>query len=363
MTNDNYGFRDDDERKAFYIALPVIALFGGLLYYFVFGSQSVSIPLKSPAQVATMEVADTDGDGIADHIDQCPAQPGSLDKLGCENKPKSKTDSIKSKTTRPNSQGISTQQAGDVELIAESDAQTMGEVELIDEQDLQNPDSQQDEKRDKVALSETEDKLTTEPKTNTDMNLQSDSNMQVVAESDTETKTESRVTVDAEASDSEAEPVIGDVELIDEPDSDADNTQDTEQQTTNSSIALTPATPVTQTEEQLVQDAGFNIQFQQGNATLTGRSAEILLEVAKVMQRYPDIQLEAHGFSDNAGESTTNQRLSAQRAEACIDIIVEAGIDRDRLTAIGFGELNPIASNDTPEGRQKNRRVEFKLIR
>jgi len=131
----------------------------------------------------------------------------------------------------------------------------------------------------------------------------------------------------------------------------------------STTIALTPEKPVTESEERLIQDAGFNIQFNAGNSVLTGRSREILLEVAKVMQRYPDIRLEAHGFTDAEGSAEANKNLSQQRAQSCVDVISEAGIDRDRLKALGFGEAQPIASNSTAVGRQKNRRVEFKLIR
>jgi len=131
----------------------------------------------------------------------------------------------------------------------------------------------------------------------------------------------------------------------------------------STAIALTPEEPVSESEEKLIQDAGFNIQFNAGNSVLTGRSREILLEVANVLDRYPDIKLEAHGYTDSEGPANVNKNLSQQRAQACIDVISEAGIDRERLKAVGFGEEKPIASNDTATGRQKNRRVEFKLIR
>ena len=79
MENEQAIFRDDDERKAFLVALPVIALFAGLAYYFVFGSQA---SLKDSTNIQNA-LADTDADGIADHIDQCAEQSGSMQNNGC----------------------------------------------------------------------------------------------------------------------------------------------------------------------------------------------------------------------------------------------------------------------------------------
>ena len=76
------------------------------------------------------------------------------------------------------------------------------------------------------------------------------------------------------------------------------------------------------------------------------------------MKDYPDLKVVIEGHTDNIGTAEYNKKLSQRRAEAVKQYMVEKGIDANRITAEGFGFDRPIASNDTEEGRQKNRRVE-----
>jgi OOP family OmpA-OmpF porin len=76
------------------------------------------------------------------------------------------------------------------------------------------------------------------------------------------------------------------------------------------------------------------------------------------MKDYPDLNVVIEGHTDSVGTAAYNKKLSQQRAEAVKKYMVEKGIDANRLKAQGFGEVRPIASNDTEEGRQQNRRVE-----
>lgn len=81
-------------------------------------------------------------------------------------------------------------------------------------------------------------------------------------------------------------------------------------------------------------------------------------ELAKFLQRFEDVDVSVDGHSDSAGDDTYNQQLSQRRAQAVVDMLVNThGIDADRLKAVGFGESDPVASNDTAEGRAENRRV------
>lgn len=75
----------------------------------------------------------------------------------------------------------------------------------------------------------------------------------------------------------------------------------------------------------------------------------------------PQMNSEIYGHTDNMGSATYNQKLSENRARAVVNYLVEKGINPERLTARGFGESKPTATNDTQEGRQKNRRVEIKF--
>lgn len=73
----------------------------------------------------------------------------------------------------------------------------------------------------------------------------------------------------------------------------------------------------------------------------------------------PLVTADIYGHADSTGPTTYNQKLSERRAEAVVNYMVERGIEQERLTIKGFGESRPAAPNDTPEGRQKNRRVEL----
>jgi len=76
------------------------------------------------------------------------------------------------------------------------------------------------------------------------------------------------------------------------------------------------------------------------------------------LKEHPYYHAEIIGHTDNKGSTTYNKKLSKERANAVVEALVEDGIDKDRLSSIGMGELNPIADNSTPEGRAKNRRTE-----
>lgn len=81
-------------------------------------------------------------------------------------------------------------------------------------------------------------------------------------------------------------------------------------------------------------------------------------ELAKFLKRFDEVDVAIEGHTDSTGSETYNQQLSQRRAEAVVDVLVnQFGIARDRLKPQGFGEANPVASNDTAEGRAENRRV------
>jgi len=80
------------------------------------------------------------------------------------------------------------------------------------------------------------------------------------------------------------------------------------------------------------------------------------------MKEHPDYKWEVGGHTDAIGSDSYNMRLSKQRAQAVVDYLVSQGVGRSNLTMVGYGERNPIATNDTDEGRSMNRRVEIKLL-
>src|SRR5690606_2006336 len=101
-----------------------------------------------------------------------------------------------------------------------------------------------------------------------------------------------------------------------------------------------------------------------GKATIRPESTAILEAVQSVLEENPQIeQLRVEGHTDNRGSARLNARLSADRAAAVVEWLVEHGIDRSRLISAGYGMDKPIETNDTEAGRQTNRRVEFHIVK
>jgi len=105
-----------------------------------------------------------------------------------------------------------------------------------------------------------------------------------------------------------------------------------------------------------------NIYFETGKAVLTPESYNAIDQVLRFLENNASVQLEISGHTDNTGSFKVNSRLSEARAKAVVDYLVSRGINPARLQYKGYADSQPIASNDTPDGREKNRRVEFKVI-
>lgn len=105
-----------------------------------------------------------------------------------------------------------------------------------------------------------------------------------------------------------------------------------------------------------------NIYFETNSAKLKQSSYAELERVVKLLRNNPGIKLEISGHTDNVGSYVANKRLSKNRAKSVVDYLIDQGIDSARLTYKGYAFTQPIATNDTPEGRQKNRRVEFEIL-
>lgn len=104
------------------------------------------------------------------------------------------------------------------------------------------------------------------------------------------------------------------------------------------------------------------IRFATGKDTILFDSYPLLDEIAQAIKDNPKMQVSIEGHTDSQGSDEFNMKLSQKRADAVRDYLIARGIEPDRLKAVGFGETRPIAPNDTEEGREKNRRVEFNII-
>jgi len=112
-----------------------------------------------------------------------------------------------------------------------------------------------------------------------------------------------------------------------------------------------------------------NIYYDFAQWDITPQAAVELDKMVKVLEDNPDIVIELSSHTDSVDTENYNQRLSQRRAESAVDYIIQSGVDRRRMVAVGYGENRPIAINTNPdgtdnaEGRAKNRRTEFKVIR
>lgn len=104
------------------------------------------------------------------------------------------------------------------------------------------------------------------------------------------------------------------------------------------------------------------IYFATGESEILQQSYRELVLLCNLLKKHPTMHIELRGHTDSQGTADYNQRLSEQRAKAVADHLVSHGIERKRITWTGFGESLPVSSNDSEEGRQKNRRVEYRII-
>ena len=105
-----------------------------------------------------------------------------------------------------------------------------------------------------------------------------------------------------------------------------------------------------------------NVFFDVGKFTLRPESTPELERLYELLNELPRLKVEISGHTDNTGSESINQKLSENRAKAVVDYLVRKGISQDRVMFKGYGSSEPVAGNDTYEGRQLNRRTEFKII-
>jgi len=104
------------------------------------------------------------------------------------------------------------------------------------------------------------------------------------------------------------------------------------------------------------------VNFRSGSAQILPSSLEVLQRVTDSLKANPDVRVEVRGHTDATGSSEVNRQLSHRRAMAVRDFLIQLGVMPSRITAVGFGEDYPVASNETREGRLANRRVELHRI-
>ncbi|WP_170430566.1 OmpA family protein [Ruegeria arenilitoris] len=117
-------------------------------------------------------------------------------------------------------------------------------------------------------------------------------------------------------------------------------------------------------EERIAEvQSGTKIAFEPGSATVAADSRDTVNQIADILRECGPIRLEIQGHTDSQGREEMNQQLSQARAQSILNELRGRRVPTASYTAMGYGESQPIADNDTEEGREENRRIEFRLIR
>jgi outer membrane protein OmpA-like peptidoglycan-associated protein len=132
----------------------------------------------------------------------------------------------------------------------------------------------------------------------------------------------------------------------------------------NKTNPLDPSDDVPKIQQELKAEVNVpivldGIVFATASSEITPASKDILMQAFNTLDRHPEIEVNIQGHTDNVGKHDYNMKLSKRRADAVKQWLVNKGINPSRITTAGFGPDKPLTSNDTPENRQKNRRIEF----
>ena len=105
-----------------------------------------------------------------------------------------------------------------------------------------------------------------------------------------------------------------------------------------------------------------NLTFASGSADIDADTSVEIDNIGAILKAYPNVNLAIEGYTDNTGDATKNEALSLHRAQAVKSRLEAQGVAAARIVTAGFGSANPIASNNNPEGRAKNRRIELRIV-
>ena len=115
------------------------------------------------------------------------------------------------------------------------------------------------------------------------------------------------------------------------------------------------------TENGIITNLKGDILFNSGKYNLKPQAQTNIIKIGKIISKYPEDRVKVIGHTDSQGSNETNAKLSLQRARVVYNQLIQSGVPSEHIEIIGMGEMRPIASNATPEGRAKNRRVELEI--
>ncbi|PKB42760.1 outer membrane protein OmpA-like peptidoglycan-associated protein [Cellulophaga sp. RHA19] len=120
---------------------------------------------------------------------------------------------------------------------------------------------------------------------------------------------------------------------------------------------------VTEEVQKKLNDYARTILFDTGKSSIKAESTAVMVDIITILKEYPNAKFTVEGHTDSVGSASLNQKLSESRALSVKEFLVEKGIGEFRLSAVGYGEDKPMATNKTRAGRKQNRRVEINLVK
>ena len=149
------------------------------------------------------------------------------------------------------------------------------------------------------------------------------------------------------------------------PDSDGDGVLDKDDQCPDvaGTVANQGCPEVTAEVQKQLNDYARTILFDTGKSSIKAESTSVMVDIITILKEYPTAKFTVEGHTDSVGSEKLNQSLSESRALSVKEFLVDKGIEEFRLSAIGYGESKPIATNNTRAGRTQNRRVEINLVK
>jgi outer membrane protein OmpA-like peptidoglycan-associated protein len=149
------------------------------------------------------------------------------------------------------------------------------------------------------------------------------------------------------------------------PDSDGDGVLDKDDQCPEvaGTVANKGCPELTAEVQKQLNDYARTILFDTGKSSIKAESTSVMVDIITILKEYPNAKFTVEGHTDSVGSEKLNQSLSESRALSVKEFLVDKGIEEFRLSAIGYGEAKPIATNNTRAGRTQNRRVEINLVK
>ncbi|WP_149273473.1 OmpA family protein [Pareuzebyella sediminis] len=149
------------------------------------------------------------------------------------------------------------------------------------------------------------------------------------------------------------------------PDSDGDGVLDKDDKCPDvaGTVANEGCPEVTEEVQKQLNEYARTILFDTGKSSIKAESTSVMVDIIQILNEYPNAKFTVEGHTDSVGSEKLNQSLSESRALSVKEFLVDKGIEEFRLSAVGYGESKPIASNNTRAGRAENRRVEINLVK